>query len=856
MEPDNHAALPPGTVIGKYRFDGVLGQGGFGITYLGEDTALRRAVAIKEYLPAELAMRVGGTTVKPLTGARVDTFGWGLNRFLDEARTLAQFHHPNIVAVHDVFEQNGTAYMVMQHEAGEGLDAALKARRYRDEAELRALLAPLLEGLEKVHAAGFVHRDIKPANIIIRTDGTPVLIDFGSAREAVGAETRTLTAMVSEGYAPFEQYNQTRDNNRQGPWTDIYSLGAMLYRAVTGRAPAGALVRAHTLLDGNPDPVVPAAQAAAGSYSLGFLRAIDAALAFRAEDRPQSVAAWREMLAAADDEPHGATVLRRAPPAPHRAPAGPTAPAHPAGAPPAPSGRRGRVPVALAAAVVVAIAVAAGAWWWSDRDTAPPVAPAGDVAGSSGDRAAVQAAQAEQAARDEAAGQQAAEKAARLEEERRRRVEAEQAARQEEARRREIEAEQATQEAAEREARIAALLEQAGSAIAAGRLAPPDADSAASLFAEVLALEPDSIEARVGLGQVAGRLLADAEASMGARRLDEAAAIIDRADAVMPGSASVGDARRRLAAAREALAVEQAKARQAASEQQPSQVEARARESEVERLLAQAEDAIASLRLTSPAGDNAVEYLRRVQAMEPGNAAASAGLGRVVSRYVELADGALAGGDAARAEAFLERADSVEAGTEVVALARQRIAEAGDASRAAAPARSSTPAPAPAPAVTAVAEPVPAAPAAARPGLLVGQVLPGRLGSRYQPFEAQLTEALEGLDHAAAGFEVRGSYYRRGDPAARDLDADGLYDAPAVASLVWNNATPDVAGARQVAASLGADAVLLGVWSGNAARRTYEVRFFLIDAASGEVTERVGDVVDAERVLAELLAGR
>lgn len=189
-------ALPPGYRLHWYQVKSVLGQGGFGITYLAEDLNLGQDVAIKEFLPSELAARTEDSSVQPLSGDHNDTYTWGLSRFITEARTLGRFKHPNIVKVHSVFEGNNTAYMVMEQVHGDSMGDALKSGRLRGEAALKSMLLQLMGGVEQVHAAGFIHRDIKPSNIFVRPDGTPVLIDFGSARQALGHQTQALTALV------------------------------------------------------------------------------------------------------------------------------------------------------------------------------------------------------------------------------------------------------------------------------------------------------------------------------------------------------------------------------------------------------------------------------------------------------------------------------------------------------------------------------------------------------------------------------------------------------------------------------------------------------------------------------------
>ena len=288
QEHHHRLALPQGTRIQDFEFHRVLGQGGFGITYLGWNVALDIPVAIKEYLPADLATREHDLSVVPQSSQAASDFAWGLDRFLDEARILARFQHVNIVRVHHFFEAHRTAYIVMEYAEGETLSAFLTRKWRLREAELKAILYLILDGLEVVHRADFLHRDIKPDNIIIRDeDNSPVLLDFGAARQAIGARSRSVTSIITPGYAPIEQYSTQGD---QGPWTDIYALGAVCYRALTGKAPADATERVIR------DPVIPVAERCGGQAGAGFLSAIDEALQMDKAARPQSVAAWRVAL--------------------------------------------------------------------------------------------------------------------------------------------------------------------------------------------------------------------------------------------------------------------------------------------------------------------------------------------------------------------------------------------------------------------------------------------------------------------------------------------------------------------------------------------------------------------------------
>jgi serine/threonine protein kinase len=270
----------------EYRLVSVLGAGGFGITYLARDANLEKDVAIKEYLPSAFAVR-SPSGVMPTNASAEDDYRWGLERFIQEARTLAKFTHPHIVRVNRFFEANGTGYMVMDYEAGMPLKAWLHKHAPVSEALLKALMMPLLDGLEKVHSAGFLHRDIKPDNIFVREDGGPVLIDFGAARHAMSGVSQTLTTIVSPGYAPFEQYTTTSE---QGPWSDIYALCGVLYFAVTGQNPPDAITRMKS------DTVAQVLAMARARYSEPFLRAIEWGLSLEEAKRPRSVPQLHEAL--------------------------------------------------------------------------------------------------------------------------------------------------------------------------------------------------------------------------------------------------------------------------------------------------------------------------------------------------------------------------------------------------------------------------------------------------------------------------------------------------------------------------------------------------------------------------------
>jgi serine/threonine protein kinase len=282
------ASLPAGLRLADYVIERPLGGGGFGITYLARDSNLQLPVAIKEYFPSDLVTRGGDNSVKVRTSnmEHQEQYDWGLERFLDEARALATFRHPNIVRVLRYFRENGTAYIVMEYESGLPLKRWVPQNAPLSQRSLLSIIYPLLDGLEAVHKTGFLHRDIKPDNIYVRADGTPVLLDFGAARRV--SANKDLTNIVSPGFAPFEQYHS---QGNQGPWTDIYSLGAVMYWMTTGRKPLESASRVKQ------DAMLPASSLAdAHVYGDPLLAAIEWAMHPDEGRRPQAVSLFRAAI--------------------------------------------------------------------------------------------------------------------------------------------------------------------------------------------------------------------------------------------------------------------------------------------------------------------------------------------------------------------------------------------------------------------------------------------------------------------------------------------------------------------------------------------------------------------------------
>jgi len=286
-------ALSPGHVLRHFVIEALVGEGGFGIVYRARDRQLKRTVAIKEYMPASLAMRCADVSVAPRSARHAHTFARGLRSFIAEAQTLAGLERGEdaLVEVHDFWEGNGTAYMVMRYYEGPTLqDWRRQQEKAPDEATLRALLVPLLDMLERLHAGDppCYHRDIAPDNIMLLGPGRPLLLDFGAARRVIADATQDMSVVFKAGYAPVEQYES--DGSRQGPWTDVYALCAVLHYSITGEAPPASIHRRGR------DTLQPLAVRAAGRYSKPFLAGIDAGLQVLPEQRPQDVAALRRLL--------------------------------------------------------------------------------------------------------------------------------------------------------------------------------------------------------------------------------------------------------------------------------------------------------------------------------------------------------------------------------------------------------------------------------------------------------------------------------------------------------------------------------------------------------------------------------
>jgi len=279
--------LPDGYQLQNYRIASVLSCGGFSIVYLAYDEN-DQPVAIKEYLPSQLALRTGGDALPSIVEENLGTFRYGMKCFFEEGRSLARLSHPNVVRVLNFFRANETVYMVMRYERGRTLQQHIHARRGTiRENFIRRVFALLLNGLREVHSNKLLHLDIKPANIYIRNDATPVLIDFGAARQTLTQEGFRLNPMYTPGFAPPEQY---KNRELLGPWSDCYAIGASIFACLAGVAPQAADHRAEN------DRYVSATKLWAGKYSRQLLETIDWCLELDHMRRPQSVFALQKVL--------------------------------------------------------------------------------------------------------------------------------------------------------------------------------------------------------------------------------------------------------------------------------------------------------------------------------------------------------------------------------------------------------------------------------------------------------------------------------------------------------------------------------------------------------------------------------
>ena len=579
-------ALPSGHRLDEHEVRGVLGAGGFGITYKGFDHHLGKTVAIKEYLPNDLAVRQNRIGVVPKSGSDEPDFAWGLERFLEEARVLARFDHPNIIRVHRYFQAHGTGYIVMDLAEGETLSHLLKRKRALSPDELKHLLFPLLDGLEEMHRLNFLHRDIKPGNIVIREDGSPVILDFGAARQAIKAKSRSVTAIVTPGYAPIEQYSA---KGNQGPWTDIYALAAVSYHAVVGQRPEDATNRVY-------DDKMNGWSRRVKGWNPQFLVAIDKALAFKIEDRPQTIGEWRKLLSAAEEP-----VSQRK----HRV--RPSVPSTPIMTRVAAFRRQGTAMLAAAAIGAIkgvaarAIEMSRTGWAVVGASLVAVLVVSYFLAFSIGSPDRVRGTASDppwSTVLPEEVGESGQQPDA---------------------------------------GRVQELLEAGNHNLLANRLMSATGDSAVRSFETVLKMDPENDAAKAGLLAVEQRYVELIRVAIDGDSPDTGRRLLDELGKLNPAHAD---------AQKLADGIEGA--------------EHRLRElAELQRLLDAGKTNLAKDQLDAPGGNNAIANFQRVLVLDPGNAEATAGLAAVQGRLVQLTERAIAGDSTDEARRLLSSLEAI-----------------------------------------------------------------------------------------------------------------------------------------------------------------------------------------------------
>lgn len=601
-QPAYRDVLPEGYKLHWYTINSVLGRGGSGVTYLAHDNNLDNLVAIKEYFPVDYSFREEGFSVHATESPNHDMYYWGLERFIKEARILAKFKYHHIVRVLSVFEQNNTAYMVMEYEQGKPLSKHFKENPKFSQDQLLKIFVPILDSLSLVHKAGFIHRDIKPSNIYIRSDGSPILIDFGAARRVMGsAATQQLTSIVTYGYAPFEQYNE--GDEKQGPWTDIYALGACLYVAVTGSPPVDAMSRGTAMLSKGIDPYQAASVVAADQYSTDFLRAIDRALMFYAEDRPKDTREWTDMLTGkteapalpedmlqpADDEKK--TVMMPYPPSGRRSGILSAAPS-PRTAPVEHAGKRTAAkfitPIALVLVLAIGTAVFLAYQTPETLEQAQtPVQPEPEPQPEP-----------ETLAESQLQPPPQPDLAKRMQEREKQRVDD--------------------------------LFAQADSAATMGRQIAPATDSAVFFYQRILEVDPSNQLASVKIEEILDRHIEEVGQRLAKGEFDDAELIIQQLSAVAEDAEKVINLANALASAR------------------------------VTDLIARAEHAFVEKRLTKPQDNNALSLFRQVLDIEPDNAAAKQGIAKIAGYFERQARNNIQQGNISRTGQYLDTLATID----------------------------------------------------------------------------------------------------------------------------------------------------------------------------------------------------
>ncbi len=648
--------LVPGTLIGLFEIKETLGLSNHGVAYRAWDAERGRDVSIQEYLPAAFAQRSSdGVSVGPVDDKKT-AYENGLTRFLQEARILAQIHDPYIARVIEYTETNGTAYLVIEHEAGQTLRSYLQSHPKLNEERLQKILIPMLKGLRVVHSQGLLHRDIRPSSIFLREDGPPVLIGFGSAVRTVVDEHVSLDTQVTPGYSPIEQYH---DGGNLGPWTDLYALGATMYRCIAGVIPADATKRVAAIAQGDEDPLVPAMEIGIGDYSTRLLGNVDWMLQPVIAERPESAGAVLGLLSehqlstgAATDKPtpHQQSLnlpSQRDSVSPYRLPYHSLRQSDKSTRVMSPLHARVRKPNGWVVAVMMLAGLIGFALWQTNRDLDRSASAVSDIA--TVDQASLphkDAASTTTPARDEPVNIGREDDDLRAE---------------------------AFRELEKHQQQIEKLMETARVFVDAGQLTSPPVNNALAQFHAVLNIDPEHVNARAGIKEIASALVDEASDSFTRREIEQAETQLEKIESIQSGREDVNKLRQQIQNYKQRL--EQQK--QLAELQRQREIAARNRR--VENLLARAERAMREERLITPSYNSAISHYRGVLQLDEHNITALAGVKEIGRRYLSKASQAIVDGDLKRSEEYLNAAITVQADADTVSLLRTQLQTRRDA---------------------------------------------------------------------------------------------------------------------------------------------------------------------------------
>lgn len=643
-------ALIPGTKIGLFEVKETLGLSNHGVAYHAWDTERSRDVSIQEYLPVAFAKRASdGVTVEAVDENRT-VFEHGLTLFLQEARILAQIRDPYIARVIEYTETNGTAYLVLEHEAGQTLRSYLQSHLKLDEARLQKILVPMLKGLRVIHSEGLLHRDIRPSSIFLREHGPPVLIGFGSAVRNVVDEQVSLDTRVTSGYSPIEQYH---DGGNLGPWTDLYALGATMYRCIAGATPVDATKRLAAIAQGDEDPLVPAMEIGVGDYSTRLLGNIDWMLQPVIAERPESAGAVLGLLSEHNRSTRSAT----AGPKPRQQSLGLPSQRDSESAYRLPyqslrqtdrsahaiSQLRKRIikPNAWAVAGLVMAGLIGFAVWQTNRDLDRPPDTA---AVTNGLNTALPPREDETStitpARDEAVSFGREDDDMRAE---------------------------AFRELQKNQQRIDQLLETARAHVDSGELIAPREKNAITEFRAVLNIDPDHADAKQGIDDIITALVDEARKSFDNKDIEHAEKQLDEVEQIQSDNEDAGELRQQIQSYKHRIEEEEQFA------EQQRQREAAARNRRIENLLRQAETARREDRLITPAENSALFHYRAILKLDDQNVAALAGIKELGRHYLGKAGRAIIDGDLKTGEENLNAAATAQADMDTVNLLRAQL---------------------------------------------------------------------------------------------------------------------------------------------------------------------------------------